>query len=161
MTTRWYGQDPQWWVPFESEARVRYGADLKVTHQANKIVYSVCVDVLGRPAKTPVTLIFYGVAPYFCYGLRPQDYPLVHADVGALSPHRLAGSALCLYKPLDPPAQRWRSENGLLSLINLARRHLLLEDCWRLTGGHGTPGSKRKGVWAGNESHGFTEEDAA
>jgi len=160
VSATWYGQDPQWWVPFEAEARVRCGPDLKVTLHANKVVYRVCVDVLGRPGKTPVTLTFYGVPPYYCYGLPPRDYPLVHADLGAESPHRLPGDALCLYKPVDPPERRWRAEHGLLALINLTRRHLFLEDGWRLTGGYGT-GGRRKGVWAGDESHGFTEEDAA
>lgn len=98
---------------------------------------------------------FFATPPYYCYGLPPEDYPRVYADVGLDSPHRLPGDALCLYKPHDPPQRRWRNGDGLLALLDVVRRHLLLEHGWRLTGGH------RGGIWAGDEApHGVEPRTA-
>jgi hypothetical protein len=55
--------------------------------------------------------------------------------------HRFGDNALCLWQPRDPPERRWTSKLGLLTLIELIRRHLFLELHWRKTGG------QRCGVW--------------
>jgi hypothetical protein len=58
-------------------------------------------------------------------------------DVGA-EPGRTFGDALrhilTHWHPLDPPHRRWTSDQGLLVLIELIRRHLFLELRWRQTG---------------------------
>jgi hypothetical protein len=150
VTPRWVGQDPSWWVPFEAAARRRYGCNLRLNYTHDRLEYRVPVDVLGRPEKVPVLVMLFAQPPYYCYGLPPQDYPRVYADLGAPSEHRLHDDALCLYQPLDPPSKRWRSSDGLLALIELTQRHLVLEDGWRLTGG------PAGGLWAGDEApHGF------
>jgi hypothetical protein len=153
---RWCGQDPAWWLPFESAARRWYGSGLQISYTHDRIEYRVHVDVLGRRETVPVLVKIYADPPYHCYDLAPQDYPRVYADVGAASPHRMPDGALCLYQPLDPPEQRWRSDHGLLALLELVRRHLLLEDGWRLTGGHAG------GLWAGAEApHGLPKQKSA
>ncbi|PSM39997.1 hypothetical protein C6Y14_29015 [Streptomyces dioscori] len=115
------------------------------------------LDVTGEPEPVDVRISFYKDPPYPTYGLKPQDFPRVHAKQGALSKHRYsADDALCLWHPLDPEERRWTSSKGLLDLIEIVRTHLFLEHYWRLTGGehdgrwlvedapHGMPGS---GAW--------------
>lgn len=43
-------------------------------------------------------------------------------------------AGLCLYFRNDPPERRWRPENGLVGLFDLARRHLACEHIWREKG---------------------------
>jgi hypothetical protein len=63
--------------------------------------------------------------------------------------------ALCLFYPASWPWQRWRPDNGLLALIDLARDHLFFENYWRATGGH------QGGTWLGTEQqHGFPQAAA-
>jgi hypothetical protein len=156
VTPRWVGQDPAWWVPFEAVARRRYGSALRIGHDLDRLEYRVCVDVIGRPAATPVLVQVFAEPPYECFGLPPEDFPRVYADLGLLSPHRHSRAALCLYKPTDPPEKRWRSSDGLDVLLELTARHLLLEDGWRATLKQGD------GVWAGDEApHELVEEVGA
>lgn len=152
MKRHWVGQDPTWWVPFEADARRRYGPALRIRHEVDRIEYRVCVDVIGRAVATPVLVQVFAEPPYYCYGLPPQDFPRVYADPGLLSPHRHGGKSLCLYKPTDPLEKRWRSSDGLEALLELTARHLLLEDAWRATY------DGKDGVWAADEApHGFPE----
>ena len=104
----------------------------------------------------PVTISFYDTPPYNCYGLPPADYPRVHAEPGALSPHRMpSDDALCLWYPLDPAERRWTADKGLLDLLDIITSHLLWESHWRLTGG------VTGGIWAGDEAaHGLAGEAA-
>ncbi len=50
------------------------------------------------------------------------------------SEHRYFGPWLCLYYPGDPPERRWKLEDGLLRLFDIARRHVFGEHVWRQTG---------------------------
>jgi SEC-C motif len=50
------------------------------------------------------------------------------------SEHRYDDMCLCLYYHHDPPERRWKEEDGVLRLFDLARRHLLSEHMWRQTG---------------------------
>jgi len=62
----------------------------------------------------------------------------------------------CAVLPAQPPEQRWRPENGLLALFDLACDHLFFEDYWRSTGG------AKGGIWLGDEApHGFPRGSAA
>lgn len=60
---------------------------------------------------------------------RPAGYnPPVHCLDGprgaAASEHRYNDTELCLFYVGDPPERRWKSEDGLRRLFDLARRHL-------------------------------------
>ncbi|MET0522405.1 MAG: hypothetical protein ABW156_10610 [Jiangellaceae bacterium] len=85
---------------------------------------------------------YYADPPYPTYGLPAQDFPKVFAKPGATSKHRYRhDDSLCLWQPQDPTESRWTSDKGLLDLIEITRRHLVLENYWRETGGeHG-------GIW--------------
>jgi hypothetical protein len=50
------------------------------------------------------------------------------------SEHRYNDVWLCLYYPKDPDERRWKNEDGLLRLFDLARLHLFGEYRWRETG---------------------------
>lgn len=58
----------------------------------------------------------------------------VTADGPTASPHRYDEHRLCMWKPSDPPDQRWVAEDGLLALIRHAQVHLFKEAHWRETG---------------------------
>jgi hypothetical protein len=97
-----------------------------------------------------VRIEFYARPLYDTYGLPPEEYPRVYADLGAASPHRLRGDALCLYFPHAKPERRWTPEKGLLALIDITRDHLFFEGFWRQTGG------ANGGIWLGAEQpHNF------
>jgi hypothetical protein len=86
--------------------------------------------------------------PYDTFGLAPRDYPRVFTSLHRPRKHCFPDTgALCLWFPDDPPARRWTSEHGLRLLIEIVRRHLLLEQHWLLTG-----------EWAIEDApHGFTK----
>lgn len=149
---RWYGSSPQWRILVEAQARRQYGTRLHVSLAAGRLTYAIDLDVPGRIDPVPVTVAFYDAPPYDCYGLAPADYPRMHAEPGAASPHRMPDDdALCLWYPADPPERRWTADKGLLDLLDVVTSHLLFEAHWRTTGGR----------WAGDEAaHGFTEEAA-
>jgi SEC-C motif len=52
----------------------------------------------------------------------------------AASEHRLTETELCLYYKDDPDERRWKPEDGLRRLFDLARRHVTGEHLWRKTG---------------------------
>lgn len=52
----------------------------------------------------------------------------------AASEHRLGETELCLFYKDDPPERRWKTEDGLLRLFDLARRHVTGEYLRRATG---------------------------
>lgn len=66
----------------------------------------------------------------------------VYADGPTESPHRYAPypkdrrqrPSLCIWDPGDPADQQWVPNDGLLSLIEMARIHLYKEAYWRETG---------------------------
>lgn len=153
----WYGLQQAWLGPLEAEAREVHGDGLRVTTFPGRRVYRVSVEVPGRRQAVEITINFYERPPYDCYGLRPEEYPRVFSCTRGPSPHRMPkDDALCLYYPLSVPERRWRPENGLLALIDLARDHVFFEDHWRATGGD------PDGEWLGAEQpHGFPEQVSA
>ena len=115
------------------------------------------IDIPGRRDPVPIRIEFHERPDYDTYGLPAIDYPRVLADPGATSKHRLPGDALCLWFPRDPDDRRWNHSHGIVPLLNLTRNHLLFEDHWRATGGHGGAG-RREGEWLGDEApHGFPD----
>lgn len=49
------------------------------------------------------------------------------------SRHRNSDAELCLYYKDDPPERRWKEDDGLLRLFDLARQHITAEHLWRKT----------------------------
>lgn len=147
----WYAADDAWRLPLEREARRRYGATLRRDWGDRALIYRL--DGLLVPGREPidVRIAFFADPYYDTYGLPARDYPRVFADPGVESPHRMPGDgALCLYFPRSSPERRWRSQDGLLMLLDLTRDHLFFESHWRDTGAHA------KGEWLGGEApHGF------
>ena len=151
MRKEWFGAEAAWWAPFERDARRRYGELLTIVLAHRRVTYRHAgLEVPGRFAAIPVTVEFYAAPPYDCYGLSAQDYPRVFADPGVSSPHRMPDDSLCLFFPRDGE-RRWRSEDGLLSLLNITRDHLFFELHWRESRGrswlgpeapHGLPGKR-------------------
>jgi hypothetical protein len=152
----WYGSCPAWRTALEARARREYGSRLSARLEAGRLTYTIALGVPGRIHPVPVTISFYDKPAYNCYGLPPADYPRVHAEPGALSPHRMpSDDALCLWYPLDPAERRWTADKGLLDLLDIITSHLLYEAHWRATGG------PAGGAWAGDQAaHGFAEEAA-
>jgi hypothetical protein len=153
----WYGLQQAWLEPLEADAWQEHGDDLRVSTFPGRRLYRVSVEVPGRRQRVEITINFYERPPYDCYGLPPEEYPRVSACTFGPSPHRMpSDGSLCLYYPRSAPERRWRPENGLLALIDLARDHVFFEDYWRETGG------KDGGEWLGAEQpHGFSEEASA
>lgn len=150
----WYGLQPSWVEALEADARQVRGDKLQISQYRGRRVYRVPIGVPGRLQRVEVTINFYERPPYDCYGLSPQEYPRVFSCTLGPSPHRMpSDGALCLYYPRSAPERRWRPEDGLLALIDLARDHVFFEDYWRDTGG------EKDGVWLGDEqAHGFPEQ---
>lgn len=71
--------------------------------------------------------------------------PIVMADGPRRSRHRFywsRPSSLCLYYAPDHEGLRWKLQDGLVTLIDLSRVHLIKEAWWRVTG-----------EWEGYEVH--------
>lgn len=151
LSTRWYGADPAWTLPFQRDARRHYGSAVTVALRHNYLLYRhEGLDVPGRDEPVPVEVRLEARPLYDTYGLSPQDYPRVFADHGLASPHRMPDDSLCLFYPGDPPERRWTADDGLLALLNLAGDHLFFETYWRHTGGH------QGGKWLAPEApHGY------
>ncbi len=149
----WYGITPSWRVPFQREAKRRYGNAITATLEEGILTYAHDgLEIRGRETPVPVVVRFEAQPKYNTYGLKPADYPRVYADRGAESPHRMPDRSLCLFYPGDPPDRRWTANLGLLAILDLAADHLYFETFWRHTGG------ARRGKWLGPEApHGFRE----
>ncbi|MFD6032158.1 hypothetical protein ACFWE5_15740 [Cellulosimicrobium funkei] len=156
-TWTWYGRDPAWRLPFEAAARRRHGEELLRAVDGGRLTYRLrALEVTGRPDPVPVDIIFYARQLDRHFGLPVRDMPVVYADPGAESPHRNGDDSLCLWFPGDPEQRRWRSELGLLVLLDLIAEHLFAELHWRATGG------ARRGEWVLDEApHGFPNGRAA
>lgn len=148
---RWYGADPVWTLPFQRDARRRYGNEITVKTRSDRLTYiHQGLSIRGRNQPIPVIIQFWPNPSYETFGLAPQNYPRVFADAGMESPHRMPDDSLCLFYPGDPPDRRWTSELGLLTLLDLTGDHLFFETYWRHTGGH------QGGQWLAPEApHGY------
>lgn len=139
----WYGVDPCWYLPLERDAKRTMGD--RITTEVtvvDQLTYRVAgLEVVGDSTDHDVTIRFHRHPPYDTVGLPPEDSPRVTSSPRLESPHRFGDDALCLWQPHDPPARRWTASLGLLTLVELVRRHLFLELHWRKTGG------RRRGVW--------------
>lgn len=155
VTSRWYGADSSWTIPFQRDARRHYGSDVTVDLGHDHLIYHHGgLDIPGRDEPVPATIVFEARPRYDTHGLAPQDYPRVYADAGLQSPHRMPDDSLCLFYPGDPPDRRWTAKDGLLALLDLTGDHLFLETYWRHTGGH------RGGKWLAPEApHGYQRSE--
>lgn len=152
----WYGVEPHWQVWVEADARREHGVKLCRRTRLDRLSYRIPVEVRGRRDPAIVRIVFYARPEYDTYGLPPQEYPRVYADLGADSPHRMPDDALCLYFPHSAPERRWTPEKGLLALIDLIGDHLFMEAYWRLSGG------ENGGMWLGEEQpHNFPARRSA
>ncbi len=161
----WYGARPAWQLYLERgihrehhrHVRREQGIGVSWRDSTGWLAYHHDgLDVPGRPAPIPVTVVFFESPPYDTYGITSPNYPRVWADCGAVSPHRMPDDALCLWWPWSPVEQQWTADDGLLPLLNLVRDHLFFEHYWRLTGGH------PRGRWLGAEApHGFATRMAS
>jgi hypothetical protein len=152
----WYGTSAAWRVPFQRDAKRRYGNALAAELERGALTFRhEGIEIRGRSSSVPVVIRFEAQPRYNTYGLEPEDYPRVFADLGKESPHRMPDGSLCLFYPGDPRERRWTADLGLLALLDLSSDHLYFETYWRHTGG--TAGGK----WLGPEAaHGFTERSA-
>lgn len=131
----WYGADLAWRIPLENAAKRRYGRHLSFELSGGRLDYRLDqLEVTGRTEPVPVRISFFQRPYYSCGPLSPEDYPRVFADRGAASKHRMPGDdALCLYAIDDPEERRWRSRDGLLTLLDITADHLFAEEHWRTT----------------------------
>jgi len=136
VTAAWFA-DPTWSLLLQRDAARKAGDALTVSRTPDVLTYHhTGVEVMGRRDLVPVTIEFHRIPPYHCYGLPPEEYPRVLADLGELSPHRMPDDdRLCLWMPHDPPEQRWTPDDGLQGLLDLTAEHLFAEEHWRRTGG--------------------------
>jgi hypothetical protein len=103
----------------------------------NALVYRGEVELEAIGARRRLAIIFNGPPS--------RTSPIVMADGPRTMRHRFATyrpSALCLWYAKDHPTMRWRLEDGLANLIDLARVHLVREAWFRETG-----------IWSGPEVH--------
>ena len=136
MTAPWV-TDPTWSQLLHRDALGQGGDAVTVSLTPDVLTYHHAgVEVTGRRDLEPVTIEFHRIPRYCCFGLLPEEYPRVLADVGARSLHRMPeGDRLCLWMPKDPPEQRWSPPDGLQGLLDPTVEHLLAEEHWRLNGG--------------------------
>lgn len=162
----WYAASPQFQQALGvgldevAEHRGRVTTDLRrqdePPHYRVLVYRHAGLDVPGRRHAVHVEVQFHEDPSFTTYGLEPADYPRVTADPGASSKHRNPDGSLCLYFPRDPEERRWRHTTGLAVLFEIVRKHLVLEDRWRATGGAGDERGRGEGVWLGDEApHGF------
>lgn len=136
MLGDWFGTDAAWFMPFERDARRKYRRRLLIKQGVDRLTYTLDeVEVPGDSDRHRVEIRFYRDPPYDTFGHPPQDAPLVITWPPRVSKHRFQGGALCLWHPDDPQERRWTSSLGLLTLIELAIRHLFMELHWLATGG--------------------------
>lgn len=153
LKSPWYGTTPSWRVPFQRDAKRRYGSAITVSLEEGALTYHhQGLEIRGRASPVPIAIRFKMQPKYNTYGLKPEDFPRVYADSNADSPHRMPDGSLCLYYPGDPVERRWTADLGLLALLDLSSDHLYFETYWRFTGG------MSGGQWLGPEAaHGFRE----
>jgi hypothetical protein len=132
-----------WW----EERRLEFGTlehDLPPEYEhiervqiGSALVYRGEIDLDPLGVRRRLTLIFPGPPS--------TTRPIVMASGPTRSRHRFRTfrpTSLCLWYAPDHRELKWRLEDGLTGLIDLARRHLVQEAWWRETG-----------TWDGPEVH--------
>lgn len=135
MNIDWYGADPCFWYALEKDARAQLPERFSVSHRRGVLRYHVNgLDVPGDELQHDITVEFWKVPPYPTLGLAAQDYPRVFTSVERRRKHVFDDGSLCIWQPRDLEARRWTNQLGLLVLVEMVRRHLLLEMDWFVTG---------------------------
>lgn len=148
----WFGVQASFWYPLERDARLHLPERLTWHAEPSALIYRVrALEVPGDRERHDLTIKFQPFPPR-AYGQDPRDCPEVRSSVIRPSKHRFHDGVLCLWPPRDPPERRWSHELGLRVLIEMVRRHLLLELDWLMTGG------QDGGRWAMEDApHGFPD----
>lgn len=156
----WYGNDPVFRIMVERNLRAVCGVGRPARGQllGDRLVYVFGdLEVPGDLARHDLKVVFRpGPLPAWASGIAACDYPSVYTSVDRPRKHFHSDGALCLWASFDPPERRWWHGDGLLPLVELARRHLFFELHWWRTGGG------RGGEWLGDEApHGVPAEEVA
>jgi hypothetical protein len=93
------------------------------------------LEVPGDLERHDVSITFQrDPLPDMALGIAPCDFPKVFTSVERPRNHVHGDGALCLWATFDPPERRWWHGDGLGSLVEIIRTHLLLElHWWRTT----------------------------
>jgi hypothetical protein len=119
----------------------RLGADeIECNSDLRAYVESQCIepaDLLAYLGYAEGGFGRYRLAAVFLYppDIAPPSVCCLDGPRGpAASVHRMSDVELCLYYWDDPDERRWKAEDGLRRLFDLARRHVTGEYIWRMTG---------------------------
>jgi fructose-1,6-bisphosphatase/inositol monophosphatase family enzyme len=154
----WYGEDPAFRKEVEGNAGAVTGFDDLYNWElyADRLIYLFPgLDVPGDRERHDVRIEFRRPErqPWWTYGIDACDQPAVFTSSKRYRYHDNSEDGLCLWTPFDPPDQRWQHGDGLLTLVELTRRHLFLNLHWWRTGG------LDGGEWLGKEfPHGIPHE---
>lgn len=139
----WYGYEPSFQILVERNIKSIPEVVTRRPPTNDELVYTVAqLKVPGDLEPHNLVIKFLPTAPPWAYGIPACDFPRVFTDVDRPRLHHHGDGSLCMWAPFDPPARRWWHGDGLHALVEIARRHLLLEIHWFRTGG------KRGGKWA-------------
>lgn len=139
----WYGQEPAFQILVERN--IKYIPEKVTRSEATdaELVYTVAgLDVPGDLERHNLEIKFLPIAPAWACGIPACDCPSVFTDIDRPRLHQNGDESLCMWAPFDPPERRWWHRDGLHALVEIARRHLLLEIHWFRTG------AIRGGKWA-------------
>ncbi len=148
---RWQAR---WWERRPARVRELEGASLR----EDRTIRRLGADEIERNPDLHAFAASYGIEPedllaylasaeggFGCYRLAvlfllppdvapPRVYCLDGPRGRAGSEHRTSQVELCLYYREDPAERRWKPEDGLRRLFDLARRHVTGEYIWQKTG---------------------------
>lgn len=149
--TPWY-HDFRKRLRFEGPARKEFGEAIRPEKTGKgwgaEIVYELIVSVPEYEERRRITIRLRNLVDPSLIG--------VEVDGPTDSPHRRGERGLCLWRYDAAPENQWTPDEGLLALIQYARRHLFQEAYWRETGGYDG------GIWAGEEAeHDGPKDEAA
>jgi hypothetical protein len=142
-TSRRAWQTRYWWeqAPLELHALMKRMDDAYPKHEVVRVGRALLIrlevelDTLHKRRRLVV----------ICPGRPSRVRPIVMADGPTRSRHRFywaRPSSLCVYYAPDHEGLRWTLKDGLVTLVDLSRVHLIKEAWWRVTG-----------EWEGYEVH--------
>lgn len=142
----WYGAEPAFHVRLERDMAEVHGIAGPITRhlEPRVLTYKVSgLEVPGDLERHDLTIAFQrGPLGSWASGIAPCDYPAVHTSINRTRKHQNVDGSLCLWASYDPPERRWWHGEGIQALVEITRRHLLLELHWLSTGG------EANGEWA-------------